>query len=176
MADLMWAPWRKKYVASPSDEGCIFCIKPQEKKDRKNYILRRAKYSFALLNLYPYNNGHIMIAPYRHAATLSALKPCERNELWNMVVVFEEILQNALNPHGFNIGLNVGKAGGAGFDEHLHIHIVPRWSGDTNFMPVLADIKVIPESMESVYQVLTAEMRKRGGSAGKTKRSRKKRA
>lgn len=151
---ILWAPWRIKYVTESDNMKCIFCEKQNSNEDEKNYILHRGKKVFAMLNIYPYNNGHIMIAPYRHTGEISELLDEELSEMMDMVKVFVDKIKKEMNAHGFNIGMNIGKIAGAGFDEHIHIHIVPRWAGDTNFMPVIGEQKVIPESLESVYRRL----------------------
>lgn len=154
MDNILWAPWRKGYIQNLKSEQCIFCVKPRQKKDSKNYIIWRKKYSFAMLNIYPYNNGHILIAPYRHVSSLNKLKKEEINELFSLLKKAEKKLKEKLSPDGFNIGINIGKVSGAGYADHIHIHIVPRWQGDTNFMPVLAETKVISESLEELYKLL----------------------
>lgn len=146
----MWAPWRMKYVGVKT-KGCIFCEKPVSNDDRKDFILTRTKYSFSLLNLYPYNNGHLMVAPLKHVDSLSKLSKDELLDLMNLVCGMEVLLKEVFNPEGFNMGLNLGKAAGAGFDAHIHFHIVPRWVGDTNFMPVISNVKVIPQSLDDLY-------------------------
>ncbi|MFH1868303.1 MAG: HIT domain-containing protein [Candidatus Omnitrophota bacterium] len=150
----IWAPWRSKFIYSRKRKGCVFCMARDAKNDKISYVLKRTKYSFSVLNIYPYNNGHIMISPKRHKATLGELK---KPELTDMIMLLNEmtlLLEKKLNPHGFNIGMNAGKAAGAGYPGHLHIHIVPRWNGDTNFMPVLSDTKIISESLDSLYERL----------------------
>lgn len=150
----LWAPWRTKYILNPKKEGCIFCKKPKEERDNKNYILKRGNHAFVMMNIYPYNNGHLMIAPYKHTGNLEELTPEELNEMMEMVVECIKILKETMNPDGFNVGMNIGRVAGAGFDEHVHIHIVPRWNGDTNFMPILADTKIVPMSLDEAYRVL----------------------
>lgn len=153
--DKLWAPWRSKYITSvESIKGCIFCSKPRAKRDRLNYIISRTRHSFSMLNIYPYNNGHIMIAPYRHVKDFSKLNDEEILDLFNLLKKSQEVISKALKPDGFNIGINVGRAAGAGYREHLHIHIVPRWVGDVNFMPVFASTKVISESLDDLYSKL----------------------
>jgi len=136
------------------EEGCIFCKKPQENEDEKNLILYRGKTCFVLMNLFPYNSGHLMIAPYRHIGNFVDLRKEEGIELFKLLQWSLNILKKVLNPDGFNVGLNIGRTAGAGYEDHLHIHIVPRWNGDTNFMPVIADTKVIPEFLEETYKQL----------------------
>ena len=152
----LWAPWRVKYVSNPDKEKeCIFCQKSQEKNDKKNLIVSRGKYCFALLNIYPYNNGHIMIAPYNHAGDIVQLEEYELSEMFRLVKELEIKIKSILNPDGFNIGINIGKSAGAGMENHLHMHLVPRWGGDTNFMAVVSDTRVISQSLEELYELLT---------------------
>lgn len=151
--DKIWAPWRSKYIYLRRRKGCIFCGN-KNSGDEKHHIIRRSKYSFAMLNLYPYNNGHIMVAPYRHVKSLEFLSAKELMDVMSLVNAAKIDLEKELKPDGFNIGLNIGKVAGAGFAGHVHIHIVPRWLGDTNFMPVTAGTKVISESLEAMRKVL----------------------
>lgn len=134
--------------------GCFLCQKPKESDDVSNLILHRGKDNFIVLNIYPYNTGHLMIAPYRHIGDPSELSEDEVKEHLEMVKLGLKILTKAMNPEGFNIGMNLGKAAGAGVADHIHTHIVPRWQGDTNFMPIIANTKVLPESLASTYQKL----------------------
>lgn len=158
--ETIWAPWRVGYIVGEQPPppagatGCIFCDKPNAGDDRAHLIVARATHSFVLLNLYPYNNGHLMVAPYRHVARLEDLLDAEVAEVMQVARRVEPILREKLNPDGFNIGMNVGRVAGAGIDAHLHLHMVPRWGGDTNFMPVLADTKVVPQSLEAVRDLL----------------------
>jgi len=145
-----------EYILSKKGEGCIFCEKITENDDRANYILYRGRRCYAMLNLYPYNNGHLMISPYRHVPSPEQL---EEDELTEMMLVLNkslEALRRAMHPDGFNIGINIGKAAGAGIEEHVHIHVVPRWEADTNFMPVLSNTRVIPELLDDTYRKLRA--------------------
>ena len=148
----LWAPWRNKFIKIKKLRGCIFCVKG--KKDKNLLIVKRSRHSFAMLNIYPYNNGHIMVSPFRHAKDLKALKDDELLDIIKLTRDMQALLEKKLKPHGFNIGINTGKAAGAGYKDHLHIHIVPRWLGDTNFMPVTADTKVMPESLKELYKLL----------------------
>lgn len=158
--ETIWAPWRLGYIvggappAPAGATGCIFCDKPQAGDDAAHLIVARARHCFVLLNLYPYNNGHIMVAPYRHVARLEELTDAEIGELLQVARRIEPILQEKIKPDGLNIGMNVGKVAGAGIDAHLHLHIVPRWGGDTNFMPVIADTKVIPQALDAMRELL----------------------
>ena len=150
----IWAPWRIEYILMEKPEGCILCEKPEEDKDEQNYILYRGDKNFIILNSYPYNPGHLMVAPYRHTGNLEELTEEERNEHFEMVSRAIRALREAFNPGGFNIGANIGKVAGTGIDDHFHSHIVPRWQGDTNYVPVLADVRVLPEALAETYQKL----------------------
>lgn len=150
----IWAPWRIEYIQMEKPEGCILCQKPSENNDVQNYILYRGEKNFVILNRYPYNPGHLMIAPYRHTASLEELTDEELHEHFEIVRRSTKILRQVFNPGGFNLGINLGKVAGAGIDSHFHTHIVPRWQGDTNFMPVLADIRVIPDALAETYEKL----------------------
>ena len=149
----IWAPWRMEYIRMEKPKGCMLCQKPRENSDESNYILYRGKWNFIILNSFPYNPGHLMVAPYRHA-NLEELTNEEMMEHFDIVRRSTAALRRILNPHGFNIGINIGKAAGAGVEEHFHTHIVPRWEGDTNFMPVIFDTKVMPESLALTYRKL----------------------
>lgn len=152
----LWAPWRMAFIEpkTPVPPGCIFCTQPAAHEDEKYYILHRGEYCFMMLNLYPYNNGHLMVAPYKHIGALDELDAATLADMMAQAQWALRALRKAMNPDGFNMGINMGKIAGAGFAGHIHYHIVPRWDGDTNFMPVLADIKVMPEHLDAVYQKL----------------------
>ena len=152
--DTIWAPWRMEYLMSDESGGCIFCEKPAENDDRKNLILLRTQLSFIMLNAYPYNNGHLMVAPFRHLANIHDLTRDERCDLMDTIAGAEGILERALAPQGMNVGANLGHCAGAGVPGHVHVHIVPRWEGDTNFMPVLGQTRVIPELILETYDRL----------------------
>jgi ATP adenylyltransferase len=141
------------YILGKKQKGCIFCKKPLENRDEENLILHQSGYAFVMMNKFPYNNGHLMVVPKRHCRDLEELKDRELQELFFLLKASTQVLKESLHPHGFNIGINVGKVGGAG-EEHLHLHIVPRWAGDTNFMPILGQTKIIPEYLEKTYQQL----------------------
>jgi ATP adenylyltransferase len=155
----LWAPWRLQYIKIAeqiNEEGCIFCDFPAENKknDRKNLILYRSKSGFIMMNKYPYNNAHLMVVPYQHTDTLETLSAEERLELMNLLQKAKAALQETCFPHGFNIGMNLGRVAGAGIDEHIHFHIVPRWNGDTNFMPIIGGTKVISAGLEATWDSL----------------------
>ncbi|NVM52326.1 MAG: HIT domain-containing protein [Candidatus Helarchaeota archaeon] len=151
----LWAPWRFSYIIdSKREEGCLFCRIIKEEKDEKNFVVVRKERCFIMLNLYPYNNGHLMISPYMHVPGLEDLQKEDRNELFETVANACANLRKEMNAEGFNIGINIGTVAGAGVAEHVHVHIVPRWAGDTNFMPIIGDTKVISEALEDTYRRL----------------------
>jgi ATP adenylyltransferase len=156
--EFLWAPWRLKYILSEKDEDCIFCYKPKENKDRENLVLLKGEKNLVMLNKYPYNPGHLMVAPYKHVSSLDALDDEELQEHFKLVSRCVEMLREEMNPEGFNIGINLGKVAGAGIEEHIHTHIVPRWNGDTNFMPVFSDIRVVPEALEATFDKLIGKL------------------
>ena len=151
----LWAPWRNTFITQGHRHRCFLCAAKRSQADRRNHVVARGTAVFAILNRYPYNNGHIMIAPYRHVGTLERLHPSEWSDMLTVSRRLVKRLHLTVHPHGFNIGLNLGRSAGAGVPGHLHLHIVPRWNGDTNFMPTLAHTKVISQSLDELYQVLT---------------------
>jgi len=154
----LWAPWRMKYIERidvENDVKCIFCEKPKEDDDKRNYIIYRGKKCFAILNIFPYNNGHLLVVPYEHTSEIKDLDSETMLELMKTINIVIEVIKKTMRPDGFNIGINLGRTAGAGIKEHLHIHIVPRWNGDTNFMPVIGNTKVISESLEDTYEKLS---------------------
>lgn len=152
----IWAPWRIEYIERPKEGACILCQKPGENNDEANFILYRGQNNFVILNAFPYSPGHLMVAPYRHIANLQDLTDDEIKEHLDVVKRAVKLLTEALKPAGFNIGLNIGKVAGAGIEYHLHTHIVPRWQGDVNFMPVLSNTRVISEALAATYKRLKA--------------------
>jgi ATP adenylyltransferase len=154
--EYLWAPWRIEYIkqARKEDGGCILCDKPAANNDKENLILFRGRWNFVIMNAYPYNAGHLMVAPFAHKARLSLLAPEERHEHIDLMSLCLDILQGAMKPAGFNNGMNLGRTAGAGVDQHLHSHIVPRWDGDTNFMPVLANTRVVNQALAETYEML----------------------
>ena len=153
----LYSPWRSQYIATfkkPKSKACLFCAMAKGRNDEKNFIVLRGKFCFAVMNLYPYNSGHVMVVPYRHISKLGKLNEKEHSEVLQMTARLERGLQKVSNPHGFNFGANFGRVAGAGIDKHIHFHLVPRWSGDTNFMPVLADTKMISEEMKKTWREL----------------------
>jgi len=150
----LWAPWRIDYIVNEKPSTCILCVPSDEAGDRDRLILHRTGFSFVMLNRYPYNNGHLMIAPFRHTADMDELSDEEMLDLFTTLRLCKNVLQESAAPQGFNIGVNLGKAAGAGIDEHMHIHIVPRWNGDTNFMSVIGDLRVMPENLLCTFEKL----------------------
>ncbi|MBN2653853.1 MAG: HIT domain-containing protein [Nitrospirae bacterium] len=150
----LWAPWRMEYIISEKPGECIFCIPTSANEDKDRLVLHRGKEVFVIMNRYPYNNGHLMVVPYQHASSLDDLKATALDEMMRMTSLCTTFLKEAFRPEGFNIGINLGSAAGAGIKEHLHIHIVPRWAGDTNFITVLGEVRVIPEHIVATYEKL----------------------
>ena len=153
----IWAPWRIQYILEEKPGGCILCDKPKEDKDVQNYILYRGDKNFIIMNSYPYNPGHLLVAPYRHIPNLEELTEEERNEHFELISRSIRVLKEVFQPGGFNIGANIGKVAGAGIDDHFHSHIVPRWQGDTNYVSVLADIRVVPQALADTYKSLAGK-------------------
>ena len=153
--DRLWAPWRAAFIRGPKPKHCIFCAAKRSRRDRKTLVVARGKTAFALLNLYPYNNGHLLVAPFRHVATLEGLRPAEWTDMLRLLQRLTRTLSKHLHPHGFNLGMNLGRAAGAGIPGHLHLHVVPRWVGDVNFMPVMTNTKLISQSLDELYRLLT---------------------
>jgi ATP adenylyltransferase len=161
----LWTPWRMRYVSGETrDASCIFCTKPQTGDDVEQLILYRSDHAFVIMNLYPYNSGHVMIVPWQHAAELADLPAEVNQDLWDLVPWVTSALKRVLRCDGMNIGLNLGSTAGAGVSEHLHVHVVPRWEGDANFMPILANTMVLPELMPVTYAKIRAELELAGRS------------
>ncbi len=160
MRKRLWAPWRIKYILESKTQGCFLCDIVKRRADTANLVVRRGRACILLLNRYPYNGGHLMVAPLRHIAELQALNAAEQLELMQLTALGMDLLGKVCHPDGYNIGVNQGEAAGAGLKDHIHLHIVPRWNGDTNFMPVIADIKVIPQSLEELRAALAAAGKK----------------
>ena len=153
----IWAPWRLEYVkdaAKDSETDCIFCAKPNAGDDEAALIVHRGELCFVILNRFPYTNGHLMVAPYEHVATLPDLNRDTVTEMMALSQRAMTALEETYTPHGYNVGCNQGRVAGAGVEHHIHMHVVPRWGGDTNFMPVLADTRVMPQSLEDSYRAL----------------------
>jgi ATP adenylyltransferase len=155
----IWAGWRMGYIMGEKVQHCVFCEELQAADDAANYVLHRGEKVALMLNLYPYINGHMLIVPYQHAADLIELDDETLSEMMRMTTKGLRVLRAAMNPHGFNVGVNLGQAAGAGIQDHVHIHIVPRWQGDTNFLPVFGDVRVIPEWLDDTYGKLLAALR-----------------
>ena len=152
---IIWAPWRIQYILGEKEHGCFFCQKAKEiEDDRRNFVLIRSRHAYALMNIYPYNNGHLMVAPYAHVSSLTALDHAQLHDIFQLSQFCEQVLNQTLCPEGFNIGINLGKVAGAGVEDHLHVHIVPRWNGDTNYMTTVSQTRIIPQDLEELYDLL----------------------
>lgn len=154
----LWAPWRMRYIETEDEvSDCIFCVKPAQKLDTENLILWRGESAFIIMNKFPYNNGHLMVVPYRHLQNITDLSEAESSEIHHLTGRCVTAMEKVLKAQGFNIGINLGRIAGAGIDQHIHYHVVPRWQGDTNFMPVIGASKVISQALEESYQRLREE-------------------
>ena len=150
----VWAPWRMEYILNEKPDSCIFCLDDNASLDRDRLVIYKTPQSFVMLNRYPYTNGHLLVAPRRHTSDLNDLADEEMLDLFKTTRLARNVLHSVAKPQGFNIGMNLGKAAGAGVDDHLHMHIVPRWNGDTNYMTVLADLRIMPENLATTYDLL----------------------
>jgi ATP adenylyltransferase len=160
--DHLWSPWRYKYIASADrQEGCVFCRIEQADKDAENYVVHRARLNFIVLNLFPYTSGHLMIVPYQHVASLPSVNEATTTEMIELAKRAQVALEAEYHPDGFNIGMNLGKSAGAGVADHLHLHVVPRWTGDANFVSIVGETRVLPEDLITSYE----RLRKHFGSA-----------
>lgn len=159
MTDLLNAPWREEFILGPKPEGCIFCD-PGARRGVREFILHRGRRAFVVLNRYPYNSGHLMIVPNRHIARLEELSKAEQAELMSLIVLSSRLLNETIRPEGLNLGMNLGRASGAGIAGHIHVHLVPRWVGDTNFMPALFDTRVVSVDLMTLCKKLKAAFRK----------------
>jgi len=156
----LWAPWRVPYVQNVKKiKGCLFCKAYKSRDLSRHYVVTKSKLSLVMLNIFPYNNGHLMIAPRRHIGDLSLVRENELTDLMKLSKRMIPILRKILRPAGFNMGMNIGKIAGAGIDKHIHLHIVPRWQGDTNFMPVCSETKIVSQSLDDFYQKLRNEIK-----------------
>lgn len=173
--DKLWAPWRTKYVTKiiGKTKGCVFCKIAKAKNDKTNFIFKRTRYSFGVLNLYPYNAGHALVMPYRHVNDISKLRWEEQEDLLKLLNETKELLDRMLKPSGYNIGMNIGRVSGAGFPGHVHIHIVPRWKGDVNFMPVVGNTRVMSQSLMAVYSKFTQMQKQLQGKSSSVTKQRK---
>ena len=152
--DRLWTPWRLSYIGEGKPQGCFLCVKPAEQRDKENLLLYRGERAYVLLNLYPYNSGHLMVVPYQHTGDFAALPADIGAELFALTQRSIAALTAEYHPQGFNVGLNLGEVAGGSVSAHLHLHVVPRWGGDTNFMPVTADTKVLPETLDQTWRRL----------------------
>ena len=150
--DHLYTPWRMRYINGEREEGCAFCNQAQQPDCAENLIIHRSKRVFVILNRFPYTNGHLMAVPYQHVSTLEALDAETRTEMMELACRAVEVLKGLYHPHGFNIGINMGEAAGAGIAEHIHLHVVPRWTGDASFISVLGQTRVLPETLEDTYR------------------------
>jgi ATP adenylyltransferase len=154
--EIKWTPWRGTYIKRGNEEesGCILCSAYQANDDKAKLVLHRGEHAYVIMNLYPYNPGHLMIAPYEHTADFAALATPVAAEIMALGQRCLGVLQAEMSPHGFNLGMNLGRVAGAGVDQHLHLHVVPRWNGDTNFMPLIGGVKLVPEAIDDTYDTL----------------------
>lgn len=179
----LWAPWRAEYIycagSKPGSDRrrCLFCRLRQERDDRQHLVLDRGRHTLLVMNRFPYNNGHLMLATYRHVATFEKTTPAENAELFAMLARVLRALRRAFRPEGFNLGANLGRVAGAGVAGHVHLHVVPRWNGDTNFMPLLAETKVVSEHLQTTYDRMAAALRAgrspTGGARGRKRAGRR---
>lgn len=157
--DILWSPWRFQYIKSASKpSGCVFCEILKNNDDERSFIVYRGKYSFIILNLYPYNTGHLMIVPFRHVPSYEILNTGELREMSYLTQAVLSLLRDIYGPEGFNVGMNIGREAGAGVDSHIHIHVVPRWKGDSNFMQVIGGTKVMPETLDTTFSKIKSKI------------------
>jgi ATP adenylyltransferase len=158
---VLWAPWRMAYIKNARKPAkCIFCVKPKERRDARNLLLHRGRHGFVMMNLFPYNSGHLLVAPSAHVKSLEQLSDEVALDLLALTNLSLKVLQAEIKPEGFNIGVNLGRVSGAGIEGHVHLHIVPRWNGDTNFMPLFAETRVMPEHLQATYRKLLVRFSK----------------
>lgn len=150
----LWCPWRLAYILGPKPDQCVFCLPEHTDEDEERLVLFRGRWNFVIMNKFPYNNGHIMVTPFRHIMDICDMRPEEAAEHFEIIRMSTAILRKRFNPQGINIGLNLGEAAGAGIREHVHFHLVPRWVGDSSFMAVMDEVRVIPEHLHSTYKEL----------------------
>lgn len=164
-AQRLWAPWRMGFIRAPKEEGCFLCriLREGPEKDAENLVIHRGERCILLMNRHPYTGGHLMVAPSRHEGELGALSAEERREMMDLACLAERLLARVAGPDGFNMGINQGAAAGAGLKDHLHMHVVPRWEGDTNFMPVLGDVRVMPQALGEMHAALVDALVREGG-------------
>lgn len=154
LMEILWAPWRLEYILGPKPDECVFCLPEHDREDKERLVLYRGKHNFVIMNKFPYNNGHLMVTPFRHVMNLVDLTPDETHELIDLMQWSVKILQTHFSPGGVNAGLNIGEAAGAGIREHLHFHLVPRWNGDSSFMAAFSEVRVVPEHLSQSYDRL----------------------
>lgn len=152
--DILWSPWRMEYILGPKPDSCVFCLPENTDEDAERLVLYRGRHNFVIMNKFPYNNGHLMVTPFRHVMDICDLLPEEYGELFFLVQKSVEILREICSPEGMNIGFNLGAAAGAGVKDHLHLHVVPRWNGDASFMTVIGEIRTMPEHLAITYSKL----------------------
>lgn len=152
----LWAPWRIEYILGPKPDACVFCLPESRDEDEERLVLHRGKRAFVIMNRYPYNNGHLLVCPFRHVSELTDLESAESHEIMDLVQRCSGILKQHFNCEGINVGLNLGKAAGAGIGEHLHFHLVPRWNGDSSFIAVMDDVRTVPQHIRETYAALRA--------------------
>jgi ATP adenylyltransferase len=157
MTDRLWAPWRMEFILGEKPSGCVLCSLAESEPSRESRVLARSEYAYVVLNKYPYAAGHLMVVPRRHTNDLGALEPDEHDDLWRLVRRCVPALERATNAEGINLGMNLGKAAGAGIAEHLHVHLVPRWVGDNSFIAVVGDVRVMPEYLDATWDRLSPE-------------------
>ncbi len=157
MTDRLWAPWRMEFILGAKKPGCVLCGYASHAPNREQRILARSASSYVVLNKYPYAAGHLMVVPDRHVSRLDELEPAEHDDLWRLVGASVPALEKSTHCEGLNVGMNLGKAAGAGIEEHLHVHIVPRWNGDNNFMPVISETRVMPEYLGETWDRLAPD-------------------
>jgi ATP adenylyltransferase len=173
---VLWAPWRMAYIKNARRPArCIFCVKAGERRDAANLLLHRGRHGLVMMNLFPYNSGHLLVAPYAHVKSLERLPDEAALDLLALTSLSLKVLRAEIRPEGFNIGVNLGRVAGAGIEGHVHLHIVPRWNGDTNFMPLFGETRVMPEHLRATYRKLLARFRALSGSAGRGRRKRTRR-
>ncbi len=152
--ETLWAPWRLDYILGPKPDSCVFCLPEDPATDKERLVLLRGRYNFVIMNKFPYNSGHLMVTPFRHVMNLTDLDAAESHEMMDMLRACVTVLQTHYNPQGVNVGLNIGEAAGAGIKEHLHFHLVPRWNGDSSFMAVFSEVRVLPEHLSVAWAKL----------------------
>lgn len=157
--DWLWSPWRYRYLQKDAEPGCIFCQKAAENRDAENFIVLRAEFNFVILNLYPYTSGHLMVVPYEHVPTLGEARPETLDEMMRLSRRAEAALGETYRPKGFNLGMNIGEAAGAGVAGHIHMHVLPRWPGDVNFLTTVGETRVIPEDLKVTWEKLSKAFR-----------------